>query len=840
MVDYKKYENPIVLFRGSQVTKEWYNQIKVNYENLNKNLDEIYKLGNEIELKREMLTEKIESIFAIAKENYLLNLKRDIYNKRIEKINNSLKKIQDDELKIDVELFNNLLRNKESLFVSFQNEFENIYNLDREILKESITNEDILKSIIFFNEKIYEKLDKFINQPTKAHNSKLRKIDYFLLKMLIRTSMKTSPFSYLTKTGIVSEDDSEQIPKEAYVEINHALILEILHKFLRNDETALKVLPIKIDSFGTRDSKIYYVNQNSVKQSHKIFETSDKFVEFKLEPSVIEYLNNNKSKVIYYEEFYNELKKINAYEDNEFSLFKQLVNLKLFKQVIEIPNNRDYLKCIVEFLNKNNIGESFIDKLVELDNEIEFFRTNNYKDRIRNWNNIKKIIKNLSEEEIEINNEMIYEDIVFNSSKNNLIKGKVDEEYLNTMADFILLFDVNIRVQYELAKRFYNKYKDEEIKLSNSAMLNEVFFSNIHSFYPYYQDQYYCYNEALSEEVYLLDKLRLEFLNEFNALINNSSESEEVDVKDIILKYCSLIPSYIKDNANISYTLFAQATGGNKVVVNDVYDGQEKFISRFKDFFKASQNTEAYVDYINKGYNQNNYYEINELFGFNGGIHERNSHKVANLNIGYEQFVNKNAVSLSDFSVLYNAITKKLDFMDDEKKDFKVIYKSSLVPIFLPGILSIMLYMFQSGRLNFNISSLFKEKARVPRIVFNNMIISRKKWNIDVKDLNNLFNNNEPISVQYKLTREYFKEKGLPLCFFLKHYRQGKELSVEKPMFFDLNSPLFFKFLVNEMGSIISSDKKIYFEEVMPEISYELNEYLVEYTFDKKGAIKYA
>ncbi|WP_142415625.1 lantibiotic dehydratase [Hathewaya massiliensis] len=839
-MDYKKYENPIVLFRGSQVTKEWYNQIKVNYENLNKNLDEIYKLGNEIELKREMLTEKIESIFAIAKENYLLNLKRDIYNKRIEKINNSLKKIQDDELKIDVELFNNLLRNKESLFVSFQNEFENIYNLDREILKESITNEDILKSIIFFNEKIYEKLDKFINQPTKAHNSKLRKIDYFLLKMLIRTSMKTSPFSYLTKTGIVSEDDSEQIPKEAYVEINHALILEILHKFLRNDETALKVLPIKIDSFGTRDSKIYYVNQNSVKQSHKIFETSDKFVEFKLEPSVIEYLNNNKSKVIYYEEFYNELKKINAYEDNEFSLFKQLVNLKLFKQVIEIPNNRDYLKCIVEFLNKNNIGESFIDKLVELDNEIEFFRTNNYKDRIRNWNNIKKIIKNLSEEEIEINNEMIYEDIVFNSSKNNLIKGKVDEEYLNTMADFILLFDVNIRVQYELAKRFYNKYKDEEIKLSNSAMLNEVFFSNIHSFYPYYQDQYYCYNEALSEEVYLLDKLRLEFLNEFNALINNSSESEEVDVKDIILKYCSLIPSYIKDNANISYTLFAQATGGNKVVVNDVYDGQEKFISRFKDFFKASQNTEAYVDYINKGYNQNNYYEINELFGFNGGIHERNSHKVANLNIGYEQFVNKNAVSLSDFSVLYNAITKKLDFMDDEKKDFKVIYKSSLVPIFLPGILSIMLYMFQSGRLNFNISSLFKEKARVPRIVFNNMIISRKKWNIDVKDLNNLFNNNEPISVQYKLTREYFKEKGLPLCFFLKHYRQGKELSVEKPMFFDLNSPLFFKFLVNEMGSIISSDKKIYFEEVMPEISYELNEYLVEYTFDKKGAIKYA
>ena len=532
--------------------------------------------------------------------------------------------------------------------------------------------------------------------------------------------------------------------------------------------------------------------------------------------------------------------KINAYNDNEFSLFKQLVNLKLFKQVVEISDKRDFLKVIVEFLNENNIGECLIYKLVELDKEIEGFRTNNYKDRIVNWNNIKRIIKSLSEEEIEINNEMIYEDIVFNSTKKDLIKDKLDEEYLNSMADFILLFDVNIRVQYEIANHFYTKYKNQQVGLSNSVMLNEIFFSNLHNFYPYYQNQHYCYKEALSEEVHLLDKLKLQFLEEFNAFIYNNSDLDEVDVKSIILKYCNLIPSYIKENADISYTLFAQTTCSNKVVVNDVYDGQEKFISRFKDFFKSSQNTEDYVDYINKGYNENNYYEINELFGFNGGIHERNSHKIVNLNLGYQQFVNKNEVSVSDFSVLYNTSTKKLDFLDTEKRDFKIIYKSSLVPIFLPGILSVMLYMFQSGRLNFNISPLLKEKPYVPRIVFNNMIISRKKWNIDIKSFGSLINSNESVSVQYKLIREYFEEKGLPLCFFLKHYRQGKEISVEKPMFFDLNSPLFFKFLVNEMSSIISSEKRIYFEEVMPEINCELNEYLIEYTFDKKGAIKNA
>ena len=187
-----------------------------------------------------------------------------------------------------------------------------------------------------------------------------------------------------------------------------------------------------------------------------------------------------------------------------------------------------------------------------------------------------------------------------------------------------------------------------------------------------------------------------------------------------------------------------------------------------------------------------------------------------------------------DFSVNYNSLTKKLNFMDNDNKNFGVIYKSSLIPIFLPGILSSMLYMFQSGRLNFTTTSLFKDSLFVPRIKFNNMIISRKKWNIDINVLKNIINNNKDMFLQYKNIIGYLRENNIPSIFFLKHYRDGKQIQIEKPMFFDLQSPLLFKFFINEISSHIKKNKKIYIEEILPEIDYELNEYMYEYTFDQK------
>lgn len=828
----KIYKNPMILFRGSDVSKNWYHELQSNYNKIDEIQDKIDSLQLKIITLRDRLTDQIQIIFHDTKENYYLNLKRDIFNERIEKLKNSLSKITIIDLKKAVEEYYSLLKEREELKKHYESEFESIYNHEREILKKNINNEEILKSIIFLNKSIYDKMDKFLDLPTASHSSKLRKLDFILIKMLIRASMKTSPFSYFTKTGIVSHDLSIEKSQTAYVELNHGVLLEIIHNFLRNDQKSLEALPVKIDTFGVRDSKVYYVSQMSVKQSQKIFETSDKFVEFSLDSDVIKYLESNKEKIITYKDFYNELQKINAYNGNEFVLFKKLVNLKLFKQVVDIHDERGLLRVIIDFLKKHNIGDEIIPKLIKLDAEVEGFRVNSHKDRIKNWNNIRDLLRELSDNEVSIGNEILYEDITFKETKPNLLKDKIDEEYLKAMADFILLFDVNIRVQYELAALFYNKYGNEEIYLGNSTMLNEVFFSTIHNFYTYYRDQYYCYKDAIAEEVHLLDKLKLEFLNEFTDYVNNTS-LDQIDIKPIILKYCNLIPSKVKKNSKISYSLFVQDTGGSEVVVNDVYDGQEKFIARFKDFFEKHQQTEEYSQYINDAFNNKNFYEVSETFGFNGGLHKLKNHKSVNLNIGYQRFVNRDNETLTNFSVKYDPLTKKLDFLDSNKESFNIIYKSSLVPIFLPGILSIMLYMFQSGRFNFNVPPLFKGNFVVPRLSFNNMIISRKKWNIDISELNLLLSEgSDKASIKYQKVLDYFKKLGMPLKFFLKHYRDGKELSVEKPMFFDLKSPLLFKFFVNELGSAIEKNKKVYFEEVLPEIDYELNEYIFEYTFE--------
>ena len=104
-----------------------------------------------------------------------------------------------------------------------------------------------------------------------------------------------------------------------------------------------------------------------------------------------------------------------------------------------------------------------------------------------------------------------------------------------------------MRVQYEIAQLFYEKYGKSTEKLTNSNLLNEVFFREIHQFYPYYQNQKYRYKEAKAKEIQQLDELRDQFLKEFESLILNVDQSVEViDIELLIEKYTSLIPEYIK------------------------------------------------------------------------------------------------------------------------------------------------------------------------------------------------------------------------------------------------------------------------------------------------------
>ena len=407
--------------------------------------------------------------------------------------------------------------------------------------------------------------------------------------------------------------------------------------------------------------------------------------------------------------------------------------------------------------------------------------------------------------------------------------ANIKPAFLKILSDFILLFDVNIRVQYEIGQLFRQEYDGDIVKLTNSNLLNNVFFSKIHHFYPYYQDQNYRYDGAVAEEIQLLDDLRDAFLSEFKSLMAGvDPTTDHLDLSKLILKYTEQIPQHIKNDIDISYTLFMQYAGEDNIVLNDVYDGHEKFISRFKDFFESAYENEEYAEYTNKTFKENNYYEIDELFGFNGGIHERKDLETAKLEVGYEQFNNEDGHKVNDIQVKYNNQTKKIEFLDNHNEVCKIVYKSSLVPIFLPGVLSVMLHLFQSGRLNFNIPTLVQGNDYVPRLTMGNVILSRKKWGLDFVEIKAIIEAIENQEDLYIALNEYFSEKGLPKSFFLKYHRAEGSFMIEKPLFFDLEVPLLVRLFVNEIK------EGAYLEEVLPDVQIPLNEYLVEYSFVKE------
>lgn len=822
-------KNPFSLYRGSDISDQWYFDMKDETNELIQSIQLLEITVVELEDEKLKLIDFLESEFHKTKDTLILNIKRDVHNNRLNKL---IKYPENCLTKLRLNKFIELLKREELINNKLLESYKKSYDNSRKILQREISNEELRKTIIFFNKNIYYNIDKYLDVNTNDHNKRLRKLDGFIINLLVRSSMKTSPFSFLTKTGTLSKNYTPD--KLVNVEINHSLMYRILIEYLRNDEDAIKKVPVLVSRFGVKDSKILFITQENVKQSKKIFETRDRFIEFPLDIKLIDFLKKSENKVLYYEDFEKYLKDNALYENNEFDVYKSLVKYKILIQKIAVENKRYLIPEIIKFLKKYDICPKLSESLLDIEDNREKFETASVSERLKIWSNIDNSVKSLCAELPSFDTDLLYEDVVFPIYKNdeNNVKENIEfsKGFFEGLLDLILLFDVNIRYKFEVASIFKNIYGSSEVNLYDSNLLNNVFFNPFRHFVQYFKNMNYRYKNGFSPEVKILDDIKEEFLDCFDNLIQNDESC--IDIGSIIKKFSNKIPKYIKDNNEYSVTLFYQLMGED-IVLNDVYDGQEKFLSRFKDFFKNINLDPDYKEYIFKNYTNKNYYEVTDLFGFNGGIHERTYNKKFNLNIGYQRFIDESCDGIEDFKVKYDEKTKRIIFLDKENIESKICYKSSLVPIFLPGILSVFLLMFQSGRLNFDINHFCRGKKHVNRIYLDNVIISREKWILNINEIQNVVQNSKTDIDLYLNIRNYFTKTGLPKKFFLKKFREEEEFLLIKPMFIDIEVPLIMKTFVSQISNYFEKEASFYIEEVLPEFQGNLTEYMVEYTIDK-------
>lgn len=818
-------QNPFSVYRGTNTSDQWYFEMRDKAKEIHTFIDEINKIHEKIEREKENVVSQIEEEFSLQKDPKLLNLKRDVHNLRSVRLKKYEGPILLSRL---VELLNQLDLYQEML----QQSYEEAVVKSREILQREIANDQLQKTVLFFNQTIYKNIEKYLSKPVQTHNKKEKKLDNFIINLLMRSSMKTSPFSYLTQTG--SSGNRFLIKKKANIELNHALLFRIFLEIIRSDKEALEKIPVHVSKFGQRDSKIFYVTQENVPQSKKIYETRDKLVEMGIAEEVIQFLKKNQGQTIFYKDFAQFLRENELYSEHELDVFKRLVSTKILVQKITVNAKRNLVEEMIAYLKEEGICEDLslqLQFMNELKKKFEEAGTN---ERLVLWKKIEDVIKNLSENIPNFGTEILYEDILFDAQNNKSslkdIENKFSNHFFEEITAFLLLFDVNIRVQYEVAALYKKLYGDSETSLSDSNLLNNVFFEKLRYFFPYFQDMDYRYDEAIAPEIKILDDLRDEFKAFFSQYLDENN-TKEIDFQELIKPFSKKIPEYIKYGNEFSMTFFYQLFQ-DKVILNDIYDGQEKFLSRFKDFFENLNDDLLYQEYVQKNYYEKNYYEVTELFGFNGGIHDRYYDQKLNLEFGNQRFHDVGHPSISEFSVKYDEQTKKLKVLDPQKKEAKVAYKSSLVPVFLPGVLSVLLLLFQSGRINFDINYFLKKRSDMPRIIFENIVMYRKKWNLKLEDFANINKEASNELELYLLINDYFLNKQLPKTFFLKKYRRGEEISAMKPLFIDITVPILFKHFINEIIHEENQDPMFYIEEVLPEFENKLKEYVVEYTID--------
>lgn len=118
-----------------------------------------------IEREKEMVVSQIEEEFSLQKDPKLLNLKRDVHNLRSIRLRKYSGPILLNQL---VELLDQLELYQEAL----QQRYEEAVLKSREILQREIADEQLQKTVLFFNQTIYKNIEKYLSKPVQTHNKK--------------------------------------------------------------------------------------------------------------------------------------------------------------------------------------------------------------------------------------------------------------------------------------------------------------------------------------------------------------------------------------------------------------------------------------------------------------------------------------------------------------------------------------------------------------------------------------------------------------------------------------------------------------------------------------------
>ncbi|WP_026908235.1 hypothetical protein [Paucisalibacillus globulus] len=842
------YVNPFILKRENILEKS---AIKHEFDTeIFLEIDHLEGLLND---SRDEIIDNLNELLMKSNNSLLLNAIRYLRkNKFLRFVNssNEIKELVPENLKEEIEKFNSLYNQfvflSESAESMYSNSLKEVRQRFIDILKE---NSSIANGLHMVNPQIYSKLTSYLHTPLEEHKSKHRKVEGTLYNFISRSALKTSPFSDITNVGRVQLLDQNIVAENYHksVSLNYTFVYKMTFYYLYKSNLFIENINYTIPPFSisTENGQHYieFLSKKDNTERAKVYLSEERLGKLKIPKSLVDLFNEkDMDNYLTFDELHSILGKEIAKEKIHF-VIRNYLKIGLLIPVIGF-NEKNYQALVADVKNKlvHLLEEkSYIELITYLDEIYDTTKQISSAKEIHEkhscFNKLNSILKEIKER-TGINfssNQVFYEDGYYSDVE--YMESKVLDQFISPLLQiqkFTLIFDTSIRLRYEFAARLKDLGTQDYLEMDSDFF--SILFDLSKDMMSYWENPAYIASEQFhSKDLRELDKLKFDFMEDINTLCKHDASST-IDIKDLIDTYIQKIPEKILMEKGISTGVFAQINQDN-LIINSLYEGQERYSARFMNYFKDYLNEDAdYRNYIKDFYDDNNYYELTDTYGFNGNVKEqRLSRECYTLGVGTRRFTMENNDSLhmvEDFKVdIRDGLFR---FIDVNGEEAKICFRGSLSPTYMPGYIAILLQMFTSGAMYYKLGEMVK-KEHIPRITYGNIILTRKRVCLT-------FIQDELIRKEIEGDYEYYKRLNLVFSkfeldkeFFIVIDRStqlnDEELLKFKPLYINIENPLSVKVFEKEIVDKFDKSvlKLLFMEEYLSnsgpyakELNYEI------------------
>lgn len=791
-------------------------------------IQECYKVEQLLETSRNKMIASLNEILKQSNHPVMLDSIRYLRKYRYYKFIMNSEKIEElvhETLLKEIKGFKDLYYRYLDLLESAETLYEkNVKEMRQRFINILEENSFITSGLHMINPQIHSKLNSYLNTPLELHKSKHRKLEGTLYNFISRSALKTSPFSNITNVGRV-ELSNKYVESKSYskaIALNFTFVYRLTFFYLYHSDLFLEKTNYTIPPFSisTVDGQ-HYIEFLSKKESTrtKVYLSEERLGKLKIPLSLVELFNaKNMENYINFKELHSTLGN-EVPKEKIYIIIRHYLNVGLLIPAIGFNEKNydvfieDIKRKLAPLVEEKNYLEliTYIDDVYKL--SIQAARTEDIIEKHNFFKQLNSILREI-EEKTNIKfapNQVFYEDGYYTDveyiDKENLDKFL---DPLKNIQTFSLIFDTSVRMCFEFAARLSKLGNHDYLEMDSDFF--SILFGLSKDMTKYWENPAYIASDQFhSEDLKKLDILKQEFISDLNHLCRNCI-SDTVDIKELVDAYIARIPSKVGKTNGISTGVFAQIYGEN-LIINSLYEGQERYSARFMNYFKDYLNdSNDYQSFIKDFYDDNNYYELTDTYGFNGNVKEhRLSRECYNLGVGTRRFSMENSESLHRVEDFLVKVNDQFKFIDRNGKEARICFRGSLTPTYMPGYIAMLLQMFTPGAMYYKLGEMVKEES-IPRITYENIILTRKRIRLTYIERHLMRKEKESDFEYYKRLNLVFSDLDLNKEFFVVIDRStqlnDEDLYKFKPLYINIENPLSVKVFEKEVADRF--DKSIY------------------------------